>query len=61
LSELIADDEKRVLFGNRAHERALQFSPHRMAENYLAAYGKIFRAAQNHTPDDAIILEAAHT
>jgi glycogen(starch) synthase len=38
LNYLIADPELRETFGNRARARALQFSPQRMAREYLGAY-----------------------
>jgi len=43
LNHLITNPELRLRLGSRARARALQFSPQRMAQEYLAAYGRCMR------------------
>ena len=38
LNSLIENSPRREYFGRRARARALEFSPHRMATEYMAAY-----------------------
>jgi hypothetical protein len=47
LNNLIADQELRETLSSRARARALQFSPQRMGQGYLAAYR---RCAQGDLP-----------
>jgi glycosyltransferase involved in cell wall biosynthesis len=45
INGLIADPRRRQELAAAARERALEYSPERMAEEYIAAYGEILAAA----------------
>lgn len=53
LNDLIADPQFRETLGSRARARALQFSPQRMAQEYLEAYRDCIRLSLPLMPDTA--------
>lgn len=47
LLELIHDNARRTDMAARAHARAQEFNPRRMAEGYLSAYARLMNSASN--------------
>lgn len=43
IEELIADEKRRKDFAERARQRALEFTPERMAKNYLELYAELLK------------------
>ena len=56
---LIEDPERRAALGDAARERALEYTPERMADGYLAVYGEVLAAAGGLQEEEPLIRRVA--